>query len=65
MKAAVRTLLYAAAVACSPVVGLAALLAGNYVAAGIAGVTFAAQLAAAWRMRPGPRRPLRIPRRAG
>lgn len=65
MTPAVRALLHAAAVACSPLVGLAALLAGNHVAAAIAGVTFAAQLAAAWRMRSGPRRPLRIPRRAG
>lgn len=65
MRRAVRAGLYVGAVACSPMVGVAALLSGNYVAAGIAGVTLAAQLAAAWRMRPGPRRPLRIPRRAG
>lgn len=64
MTAAVRSFLRVAAVTMSVMVGLAAVLAGNALAACAAAVTVAAQLVAVWRARPGRRRPLRIPRRA-
>ena len=59
-----RAALHAVAVASPAVVGLAALLADNWLAAAVAGVTFVGQLLAAWHTRRGPRRPLRIPKRA-
>ena len=65
MTRRLRAVLHAVSVASPAVVSLAALLAGNRMAAAVAGVTFAGQLLAAWHTRRGPRRPLRIPRRAG